>query len=230
MSEITTSIAEQINAAHAACLASMSDSVVKAIEVGRLLSEAKAKLTHGEWIPWVEVNCDFDIRSAQVYMQAFKNRELLENQIRSTASYLDSMRGALRAIDQAELESIPWSKTELARKKTVEAGRSVTANIKEDLRLIAWAQEQGLYVRIDRQTAWGNPFIVDEDGDRDEVIENFDLHYLACKPSLQRRFDELRGKVLGCWCYPDDCHGDVLIRNAYGECAPDEVRRVGCHR
>ncbi len=230
MNEIITSIAEQINTAHAACMGSMQDSVIKAIEVGRLLLEAKASLGHGEWIPWVEVNCNFDPRQAQYYMNAYKRRELLNDQIRTTGSYLESLKGTLRAIDQAEIESIPWSKTELVRKKAVESGRSVTANQKEDLRLIAWAQEQGLYVRIDRTTDWGNPFIVDEDGNRDEVIQNFDEHYLACKPSLQRRFDDLRGKVLGCWCYPDSCHGDVLIRNAYGECAPNEAQRVGCHR
>jgi hypothetical protein len=26
--------------------------------------------------------------------------------------------------------------------------------------------------------------------------------------------DELRGLVLGCWCAPRPCHGDVLVRLA----------------
>ena len=25
------------------------------------------------------------------------------------------------------------------------------------------------------------------------------------------RIQELEGKVLGCWCKPQDCHGDVLV-------------------
>lgn len=24
--------------------------------------------------------------------------------------------------------------------------------------------------------------------------------------------EELQGKVLGCWCHPDPCHGDVLVK------------------
>ena len=26
--------------------------------------------------------------------------------------------------------------------------------------------------------------------------------------------DELKGKTLGCWCKPNNCHGDILIELA----------------
>ncbi len=123
----------------------------------------------------------------------------------------------------------PWTKSEQARKKTVESGHAVVANMKTDLRLIAWAQENGLFVRVDRTTVWGNPFILPDDGEREEVIEAYQI-YLGYKPSLSRRYDELRGKVLGCWCYPEECHGNVLAREAHEECASDEAERVGCHK
>lgn len=123
----------------------------------------------------------------------------------------------------------PWSDSEYDRKEIVENGGTVTANIKTDLQLIAWAEENGLYVRIDRQSAWGNPFILDEDGDRDDVCDHYRV-YLQYKPSLQRRYDDLRGKVLGCWCYPERCHGNVLISILDGQCSEDEPQRVGCHR
>lgn len=110
----------------------------------------------------------------------------------------------------------PWTESELARKATVEAGGSVIAHIRVDARLIEWAKVQGLYVRIDRETEWGNPYVVDEDGTREEVIGSFAVH-LANKPSLRQRCGELRGKVLGCWCYPHACHGEALIRQAYDE-------------
>lgn len=121
----------------------------------------------------------------------------------------------------------PWSDSEYERKELVEAGQTVTANIKTDGQLIAWAQDNGLYVRIDRQTAWGNPFILDEDGDRDQVCDSYRV-YLQYKPSLQSRFDDLRGKVLGCWCYPERCHGNELIEEIGGIPASDEAERVGC--
>jgi hypothetical protein len=123
----------------------------------------------------------------------------------------------------------PWSESEYERKELVEAGHTVVANIKTDQQLIAWAEENGLYVRIDRQTAWGNPFILDEDGDRDDVCDSYRV-YLQYKPSLQRRYDDLRGKVLGCWCHPERCHGNELANEANGVTPPDEYERVGCHR
>lgn len=232
MSEIVrlSDLAEQINAEHEACVTSAKDTVMKAIEVGRLLCQAKAVVDRGRWIPWIESNCRFDRHQAWRYMQAHKNRGLIEDQMLSAGQHFEGLKGALKIIEEAreEREEPSWSKTETARKAAVTSGRSVTADMKEDLRLVEWAQSEGLFVRIDRATDWGNPFLLDEDGDRDEVIEAYSV-YLSYKRSLHPRFESLRGKVLGCWCYPEGCHGDVLIREAYSECAPDEARRVGCH-
>ena len=39
-------------------------------------------------------------------------------------------------------------------------------------------------------------------------------HWLLYTPAglrLQEDIDELRGKVLGCFCKPHPCHGDVLV-------------------
>jgi hypothetical protein len=41
---------------------------------------------------------------------------------------------------------------------------------------------------------------------------------LERKPDLVARArEEFRGKVLGCWCKPEACHGDVLIELIEGE-------------
>ena len=32
------------------------------------------------------------------------------------------------------------------------------------------------------------------------------------RPDLMKRLTELKGKTLGCWCKPNPCHGDVLVR------------------
>jgi hypothetical protein len=41
----------------------------KAVEVGNLLSEAKEALPHGQWIPWLEKNVNFNARTAQRWMK-----------------------------------------------------------------------------------------------------------------------------------------------------------------
>ena len=28
---------------------------------------------------------------------------------------------------------------------------------------------------------------------------------------MREELNKLKGKNLGCWCYPEKCHGDVLI-------------------
>lgn len=68
-------------------------------------------------------------------------------------------------------------------------------------------------VLIDRTTEWGNPYVIGKDGDREAVIRKY-REYVA-SPSKQRRIKEkLRGKILGCWCSPKPCHGDVLAEIA----------------
>ena len=65
-------------------------------------------------------------------------------------------------------------------------------------------------VRIDRQTRWGNPF---KGPDRRQSV----LRYLDYAREQVREghwtveeLAALRGKTLGCWCHPLDCHGHVL--------------------
>lgn len=57
---------------------------------------------------------------------------------------------------------------------------------------------------------WANPFSVKKYG-REECIKKFEQH-IRSKPQLWNALDELKGKELGCWCKPDGCHGDVLIK------------------
>ena len=63
---------------------------------------------------------------------------------------------------------------------------------------------------IDRTTKWGNPFKIGPDGTRSEVIEKFRQWAKSNKEYLES-LDELDGKVLGCWCKPEACHGDVIL-------------------
>jgi hypothetical protein len=65
-------------------------------------------------------------------------------------------------------------------------------------------------VYIGRPSKWGNPFEIGRDGTREEVVAKY-RHWILGRPDLLRALPEIRGKVLGCWCAPKACHGDVLI-------------------
>ena len=63
---------------------------------------------------------------------------------------------------------------------------------------------------IGRKSKWGNPFEIGKDGTRKEVIEKYRKYVLSNK-KLMNSLHELEGKILGCWCKPLACHGDVLV-------------------
>lgn len=110
-----------------------------------------------------------------------------------------------------------WSDDERDLLKRLRSGETIVVTLRgAHNNLIAWADQAGLYMRIDRRTEWGNPFELPADGDRDTVIRNYEVHYLPNKPSLIAKLPTLPGKALGCWCAPEPCHGDVLKRWAEG--------------
>lgn len=67
-------------------------------------------------------------------------------------------------------------------------------------------------VYVGRPTKWGNPFVIGQDGNRDEVISKYRSWLWAQGPAYA--LEELRGKDLVCWCAPKACHADVLMEAA----------------
>ncbi len=65
-------------------------------------------------------------------------------------------------------------------------------------------------VYIGRPSMWGNPFTIGKDGTREEVIRKFE-EWIVRQDDLMKRAGELKGKILGCWCAPQPCHGDILM-------------------
>ncbi len=86
-------LARQIRDTHALVGASVSDAVTYAITAGRLLLEAKAGVRRGEWLPWLERNCEMSERTAQVYMRMSKKTSTLAENPQRVADL--TMRGAL---------------------------------------------------------------------------------------------------------------------------------------
>ena len=78
----------------------------------------------------------------------------------------------------------------------------------------------GRAVRVDRQTEWGNPFVLERNAGHEERIENIERYrdYLAAGIDSGRvdpeRLAALDGKKVACHCAPEDCHSEVLAAAA----------------
>lgn len=77
-----------------------------------------------------------------------------------------------------------------------------------------------VYIGRGRDSIWGNPFTFKPGtrapyvvATREAAIEAYRV-WLLRQPTLLARVKELRGQVLGCWCKPAACHGDILARLA----------------
>lgn len=64
------------------------------------------------------------------------------------------------------------------------------------------------------QSKWANPFTIKECGSAEVAVQRY-REYILNKPELLNCIkSELSGKILGCWCKPGACHGDVLAEIA----------------
>ncbi len=76
MNDLTSTVSElvqQANDHHQLVVQGMQTSMEHAAAAGNCLLQAKAKLGHGEWEPFVRANCNFSPRTARAYMQVAKN-------------------------------------------------------------------------------------------------------------------------------------------------------------
>ena len=92
-----------INEEHELCERASQDALGHAIEAGKLLTEVKAQLNHGEWLPWIDENFTGSERTAQIYMQVAGKQEVLNTQ----TSALLSIAGALEQISEPKPKPQP---------------------------------------------------------------------------------------------------------------------------
>lgn len=69
VSRSLSQLATEANREHALCDSAYSTAVRHADAAGRLLTEAREQLRHGEWLPWLEEHFSGSIRTAQGYMR-----------------------------------------------------------------------------------------------------------------------------------------------------------------
>jgi hypothetical protein len=227
-------LAAEIMEAHEAIKAAKLTSLERAKEAGAKLREAKKRVGDRKWLRWLE-SIGLPDRTARNYMQIAK---LPPDTLADLADVTFS--AALEAIRAPNADAngdrivTDWTDSQLERKGRVEAGESVVASMRDDGNgqrideaLLNWAENEGRLLRIDRQGPYGNPFVMPDDGDRDEVIAKFEKFYWPHKPELLRQVPEHAGKVLACWCYPERCHGHVIAetinRVIAGEGTAEEI-------
>jgi len=61
---------------------------------------------------------------------------------------------------------------------------------------------------------FANPFTIKDYG-RDGALVRYEQwirRELAAKPELAEQLLKCRGKRLGCWCAPEPCHGNILLK------------------
>ncbi len=74
-------------------------------------------------------------------------------------------------------------------------------------------------VYVGRPSKFGNPFTIGRDGSREEVIQKFEAWLFVAdensSPPMLITIDDLhslRGKDLVCWCAPEACHAQILMK------------------
>lgn len=84
-------------------------------------------------------------------------------------------------------------------------GKTTLINIHHD----RWRK----HIYIGRGSAFGNPYVIGKDEDREEVIEKYKKWFYKRinNERFLKQVLELKGEVLGCYCHPLPCHGDIII-------------------
>ena len=130
-------LAAQINDLHRQAESAMRTGLEHALEAGRLLLEAKAQCTHGEWGAWIDDNCEFSDRTARAYMRIARLLPKLDGTATPVADL--TFRRAMRAVasNSQKIAAVP----ERRRQAVLDAWKKHDcANAHQ---AVAWAEGDG---------------------------------------------------------------------------------------
>lgn len=70
------------------------------------------------------------------------------------------------------------------------------------------------YVKGAIKSKWCNPYKVSKNIDLNTCLIMYEKHLIELLKNEQNlaEFLLLKGKILGCWCYPEPCHADIIIK------------------
>ena len=104
MSTEISGAASEINRLHGEICQAARTTIEKAIRIGELLTEQKAGLKHGEWLPWLKANVQFSARTASNYLRVSESRFRLKSE---TISDLTDAYNALTEHTESEQPANP---------------------------------------------------------------------------------------------------------------------------
>lgn len=100
----------------AATVRGAGESVIrKAIETGVALIDAKTKVRHGEWLPWIKEDCELSERTVQDYILVAAYRHKIEQWMKSATAADLTLRGALRVAKGRSSNAVGGPETTIAR-------------------------------------------------------------------------------------------------------------------
>ncbi|WP_158891729.1 DUF4326 domain-containing protein [Amycolatopsis anabasis] len=123
-------------------------------------------------------------------------------------------------------EATGWTEDERNRAERVLAGHATVVNVRKNgphRHLVPWLHAEGLLTYVGHggtrhswpESDFASPFVKEAKTDRAASVRHYE-EWLDEQPELLRRLrgGELRGRALGCWCAPQQCHADVLASRA----------------
>jgi len=93
---------KKVEASMAKAVETARSVVEDSIRIGELLTEAKKKVKHGEWLAWIEGNMPFSQPTASRYIKLFENRSQIIHTLQTVNNL--SLRGALQLLTAREEE------------------------------------------------------------------------------------------------------------------------------
>lgn len=82
---------------------------------------------------------------------------------------------------------------------------------------VVHCKKESYDIYIGRPSKWGNPYSHKLNtiakykvSSVEEAIQKYE-DYILDTPELLKDLPELKDKILGCWCKPGPCHGDILV-------------------
>lgn len=72
-------------------------------------------------------------------------------------------------------------------------------------------KKESYTVYIGRGSIFGNPFKIGIDRDRERVIKLYRHYLIGNKKVLNAIYNLPKDAILGCYCKPKACHGNVII-------------------
>jgi len=198
LSNSLADLAAKIRVEHDGAATAAKRGLEHAIAAGELLVEAKSKLQHGQWLPWLDEHCGMSDRTARAYMRLARNKDRL-GEIGSVADL--SLRSALYVLS-AHLPSDDDENTEWAGVMPIyERARSAVrtaadgiglGSIENDLELVKAATNAVAEARnVDELAA-----LADSDTRLRGYLRQAEGEFVACATEIRLRMEHRLGQMI----------------------------------